>query len=54
MAHSDLNIEYKEETWYLDSGCSNHMVDTKDWLFDFDDGFRESVKLGNDSKMVVM
>ncbi|MCI17698.1 copia-type polyprotein [Trifolium medium] len=30
------------------------MVGTKDWLFNFDDGFRESVKLGNDSKMAVM
>ncbi|MCH80483.1 hypothetical protein A2U01_0001252 [Trifolium medium] len=54
MAHSDLNIECKEQAWYLDSGCSNHMVSTKDWLFEFDESFRESVKLGNDSKMAVM
>jgi hypothetical protein len=30
------------------------MVGSKDWLFDFDDSFRSSVKLGNDSKMHVM
>jgi hypothetical protein len=30
------------------------MVGTKDWLFDYDDSFRESVKLGDDSKMSVM
>jgi hypothetical protein len=44
----------KKEVWFLDSGCSNHMVGTKEWLFDFDDKFRESVKLGDDSKMHVM
>ncbi|MCH79976.1 copia-type polyprotein [Trifolium medium] len=44
----------KEEIWYLDSGCSNHMIDTKEWMHDFDDSFTESVKLGNDSKMAVM
>lgn len=27
------------------------MIGTKDWLFDFDGNFRESVKLGDDSKM---
>jgi hypothetical protein len=30
------------------------MVGSKEWLFDFDDSFRSSVKLGNDSKMHVM
>ncbi|CAJ2648156.1 unnamed protein product [Trifolium pratense] len=54
MAYSNENEEFKESTWYIDSGCSNHMVGTKEWFFDFDDTFRESVKLGNDSKMAVM
>ncbi|GAU45313.1 hypothetical protein TSUD_300420 [Trifolium subterraneum] len=53
MAYSEGGDKGKEETWYLDSGCSNHMVGTKNWLFDFDDSFKESVKLGNDSKMAV-
>jgi hypothetical protein len=30
------------------------MIGTKAWLFDFDESFRESVRLGNDSKMAVM
>jgi len=51
--HANLN-QAKDEVWFLDSGCSNHMVGSKDWLFDFDDSFRSSVKLGNDSKMHVM
>ncbi|PNX68566.1 serine carboxypeptidase, partial [Trifolium pratense] len=54
MAFSDMNTDCKHEAWYLDSGCNNHMVGNKDWLFEFDESFRESVKLGNDSKMAVM
>ncbi|GAU34827.1 hypothetical protein TSUD_394540 [Trifolium subterraneum] len=54
MAYCHENVETKQELWYIDSGCSNHMVRNKEWVFDFDDKFRESVKLGNDSKMAVM
>jgi hypothetical protein len=54
MGHNDSNEDFIKEPWYLDSGCSNHMIGTKNCLFDFDDTFRESVKLGNDSKMAVM
>jgi hypothetical protein len=54
MAYNDEVRNGKEEIWYIDSGCSNHMVGTKEWFFDFDDEFRESVKLGNDSKMAVI
>jgi len=32
----------------------NHMVGIKDWLFYFDNSFRESIKLWDDSKMPVM
>ncbi|GAU26945.1 hypothetical protein TSUD_06170, partial [Trifolium subterraneum] len=42
------------QTWFLDSGCSNHMIGNKEWLFDYDDTFKDSVKLGDDSKMAVM
>jgi hypothetical protein len=54
MAYWHENMETKQELWYIDSGCSNHVVGNKEWFFDFDDKFRESVKLGNDSKMAVM
>jgi hypothetical protein len=54
MAYNDEIKNCKEEVWYIDSGCSNHLVGNKDWFFDFDDNFRESVRLGNDSKMAVM
>jgi hypothetical protein len=54
MVKTDQGNEVKEEAWYLDSGCSNHMIGNKDWLTDFDASFRDSVKLGNDAKMPVM
>ncbi|MCI06771.1 retrovirus-related Pol polyprotein from transposon TNT 1-94 [Trifolium medium] len=54
MDYSNIKEELAEGVWYIDSGCSNHMTETKEWFFDFDDKFRESVKLGNDSKMAVM
>ncbi|MCI45573.1 retrovirus-related pol polyprotein from transposon TNT 1-94, partial [Trifolium medium] len=30
------------------------MVGNKDWLYEFDESYRDSVKLGDDSKMCVM
>ncbi|MCI01710.1 retrovirus-related pol polyprotein from transposon tnt 1-94 [Trifolium medium] len=54
MAQGTEGINTKKEIWYLDSCCSNHMIGNKEWLFDFDDSFRESVRLGDDSKMAVM
>ncbi|GAU34012.1 hypothetical protein TSUD_212730 [Trifolium subterraneum] len=55
MADTSFNCNTtKEEVWYLDSGCSNHMTGTREWMHDFNDKFTESVKLGDDSKMAVM
>jgi hypothetical protein len=41
----------KDQIWFLDSGCSNHMVGNKAWLYDYDETHRDSVKLGDDSKI---
>jgi hypothetical protein len=46
MAQETNPDESKQEIWFLDSGCSNHMVGNKEWLYDYDDSFKESVKLG--------
>jgi hypothetical protein len=54
MAKFDQNSYGKNERWFLDSGCSNHMVGHKEWFFDFDNSYRDFVKLGDDSKMAVM
>lgn len=39
MAFTGDNEE-KEEAWFLDSGCSNHMCGDKSWFSSFDEGFR--------------
>lgn len=54
MAFEDKRGVSKENVWFLDSGCSNHMCGNKDWFFSLDESFREFVKLGNNSKMTVM
>ncbi|GAU16044.1 hypothetical protein TSUD_339150 [Trifolium subterraneum] len=54
MAQSQHITNTSDQVWFLDSGCSNHMIGTKEWLFDFDDTFRETVKLGDNSTMPVM
>ncbi|KAG7544127.1 GAG-pre-integrase domain [Arabidopsis thaliana x Arabidopsis arenosa] len=43
----------KEEAWYFDSGCSNHMCGNKSWFSNLDEGFRHTVKLGNNSPLTV-
>ena len=41
-------------TWFLDSGCSNHMSGQKEWFFVFDSTFRQSVRLGDNSMILAM
>jgi hypothetical protein len=54
MAYVQDKKTSKEEVWFLDSGCSNHMSGNKDWFIEMDEQFRHSVKLGNGVKMMVM
>ena len=54
MAHVDMHHTKRDEVWFLDSGCSNHMTGSKAWFISFDSEFRQYVKLGNNSRMVVM
>jgi hypothetical protein len=54
MAYVQDKKTSKEEVWFLDSGCSNHMSGNKDWFIEMDEQFRHSVKLGNGAKMMVM
>jgi len=54
MSHVELHNSTKEEVWFLDSGCSNHMSGNKLWFTELDEKFRHSVKLGNNSRMAVM
>ncbi|XP_068472908.1 uncharacterized protein [Phaseolus vulgaris] len=38
----------REEIWFLDSGCSNHMSGNKEWFTYLNEDFKQTVKLGND------
>jgi len=54
MAHDELNNAKREGAWFLDLGCSNHMSGNKQWFVDFNEQFWHSVKLGNNSRKLVM
>jgi len=43
-----------ETTWFLDSGCSNHMCGHKEFFSKIDESFRKFVKLGNNSSIGVV
>lgn len=53
MAYTPTSIANNEDIWFLDFGCSNHMCGKKEYFFDFDANFRDSVKLGNNSSLLV-
>lgn len=54
MAYVDSGDANNEDTWFLDSGCSNHMCGKKEYFYDFDGSFRDSVKLGNNLSLSVI
>ncbi|CAJ2645977.1 unnamed protein product [Trifolium pratense] len=41
----------KNEEWFLDSGCSNHMTPHREWLTNFDASKRSSIKLADGRKL---
>lgn len=54
MSYVEIHQAKRDDVWFLDSGCSNHMTGSKMWFISLDEGFRQSVKLGNNSRMMVM
>ena len=54
MSYVEINEAKKEDVWFLDSGYGNHMCGDKTLFCDFNECFRQMVKLGNNSKMTVM
>lgn len=54
MSYVELNEARREDVWFLDSGCSNHMCGDKSLFSDLNEGFSQMVKLGNNSKMSVI
>ncbi|XP_018498687.2 uncharacterized protein LOC108865752 [Pyrus x bretschneideri] len=54
MAYVDIEEVDREELWFLDSGCNNHMCGKKEMFTDLDETFRKSMKLRNNSSLAVL
>jgi len=54
MAYIEINQLKRENVWFLDSGCNNHTYGNKEWFFDLDEKFRQSVKLEDNLRMMAM
>ncbi|KAI5397362.1 hypothetical protein KIW84_063251 [Lathyrus oleraceus] len=53
MAYVDEIGAKREDIWFLDSGCSNHMCGNKALFYEFGSVSQQNVKLGNDTRMQV-
>lgn len=45
--------QLQSDDWFLDSGCSNHMCNRKEYFADLNEQFADNVKLGNNAILVV-
>ena len=54
MSYVETNGARREDIWFLDSGCSNHMCGDKSLFCDLNEDFRKKVKLGNNTRMTVL
>ena len=43
----------RNNIWYLDSGCSNHMSDAKSYFKELDEAFKSEVTLEDDNQVQV-
>lgn len=50
----DIAVEDKQNIWFLDSGCSNHMCSQKELFSTLDKNIGSEVKFGNNTKVPVM
>ncbi|GAA0162208.1 transmembrane signal receptor [Lithospermum erythrorhizon] len=54
MAYTEgVQANGKKRTWFIDSGCSNHMCNDAEMFTTMDSSFNNYVKLGNNRKMAV-
>ncbi|GAU32293.1 hypothetical protein TSUD_63100 [Trifolium subterraneum] len=55
VRHNDTYSDEDQSTlWYLDTGCSNHMTGHRDWLLEFDESFKSTVKFADNSIIPVV
>ncbi|KAJ8646010.1 hypothetical protein MRB53_007758 [Persea americana] len=54
MLYVEMNDARREDVWFLNSGCSNHMCGDKSLFCDLNEDFRQKGKLGNNTRMAVL
>ncbi|XP_050890748.1 uncharacterized protein LOC127096185 [Lathyrus oleraceus] len=54
MAYIDMFGGDRDNIWFIDSGCSNHMCGDSSLFCDLEKGFNEVVRLGNYASMNVV
>ena len=53
MAYVEEHEAMRNDVWFLDSGCSNHMCGDARMFSELDESFRQQVKLKNNSRITV-
>lgn len=54
MSYVEINEAKRQDAWFLDSGCSNHMCGYKGLFCELNEDFWHIVKLGNNTRMSVV
>ncbi|KAI5385054.1 hypothetical protein KIW84_071886 [Lathyrus oleraceus] len=54
MAYTDTLGGDRDDVWFIDSGCSNHMYGDSSLFCDLEKGFNKVVRLGNYARMNVV
>ncbi|KAI5425306.1 hypothetical protein KIW84_031195 [Lathyrus oleraceus] len=54
MAYTDMLGGDRDDVWFIDSGCSNHMCGDSSLFCDLEKGFNKVVRLGNYASMNVI
>ncbi|KAI3690759.1 hypothetical protein L2E82_48966 [Cichorium intybus] len=52
MMFSNREVPF-DDTWYIDSGCSNHMSGNKELFVNIDDSLKKEVRTGDDKRLSV-
>ena len=54
MAYVESHGVNRDDVWFLDSGYSNHMCGDRSLFYELDEGFKQTIKLGNHTRMSVI
>lgn len=50
---TDPTIKPIDDTWFIDSGCNNHMTGCKSIIVQMDESFKREVRTGDDKRLDV-